>query len=58
LLSTVLTFAHLYGVASWVLPSVTCGPTACVALLYFCASLTETTWRRQRRAAALATMTA
>jgi hypothetical protein len=58
LLSTVLTFAHLYGVASWVFPSMICGPAACVALLYFCASLTETAWRRQLGAAAFATASA
>jgi hypothetical protein len=47
LLSAVLVFGHAYGVATWVLPAAALGPAACVALLYLCGSLIDSTWRRQ-----------
>jgi hypothetical protein len=47
LLAGVLVVGHFYGVASWVFESEACGPTVLVALLYFCGSLIETTWRKQ-----------
>jgi len=49
-IAAVVTFAHIYGVATWIVPSGALGCTACIALLYFCWSLIDTTWRKQQQA--------
>jgi len=50
LIAAVVTFAHIYGAATWIVPSGALGCTACIALLYYSWSLMDTTWRKQEQA--------
>ncbi len=50
-LAALMTFGHIYGVGTWVLPSGALGWTALIALLYYCWALMDTTWRKQHQAA-------
>lgn len=50
LLAAVITFGHIYGIATWILASGALGWTICIALLYYSSALLDTTWRKQQQA--------
>jgi hypothetical protein len=49
-LAAVLTFGHIYGIATWILASGALGWTACVAMLYYSWAMMNTTWQKQQEA--------
>ena len=58
LIAAVLTFGHIFGAATWIVASGAIGCAACMAMLYCCWSLIDTTWRKQEHAERRALMQA